>query len=250
MSDKTIQKGSVQADDKFHITVTAHGPYLVFGMPPLKQQFIMPDEEGEAWFFQEGRSFPMDQELVALCRCGASKNKPYCDGSHARAEWDDRLTASERPLLEGAELTEGPEISLSDNNAFCVYARFCDARGRVWNLVGQSDDPEAGKVAVREACHCPNSRLIAWDNSSHRPIEPKFEPSLGLIEDPQIDCSGGLWVRGGIPVSREDGFTYEVRNRTVLCRCGASSNKPYCDGSHASLKFRDGLGGEPDGEKW
>jgi CDGSH-type Zn-finger protein len=48
-------------------------------------------------------------------------------------------------------------------------------------------------------------------------------------------------VRGGIPVVGADGVTYEVRNRQALCRCGASSNKPFCDGSHASIGFKDRL---------
>jgi len=36
----------------------------------------------------------------------------------------------------------------------------------------------------------------------------------------------------------EDGFDYEVRNRMTLCRCGESQNKPFCDGTHASMKFK------------
>jgi CDGSH-type Zn-finger protein len=48
-----------------------------------------------------------------------------------------------------------------------------------------------------------------------------------------------LWVRGGIPVISADGFAYEVRNRVTLCRCGASANKPFCDGSHYKISFRD-----------
>ena len=51
--------------------------------------------------------------------------------------------------------------------------------------------------------------------------------------------SGPIWVRGGIPVVAADGHAYEIRNRVTLCRCGASSNKPFCDGSHASIKFSD-----------
>ena len=39
----------------------------------------------------------------------------------------------------------------------------------------------------------------------------------------------------------EDGYRYEVRNRVTLCRCGASKIKPFCDGSHAAIKFKDGL---------
>ena len=65
-------------------------------------------------------------------------------------------------------------------------------------------------------------------------VEPAFEPSIGVIRD------GPLWVRGGISVESADGFTYEIRNRVTLCRCGHSSNKPFCDGSHSDVGFRDG----------
>ena len=44
-----------------------------------------------------------------------------------------------------------------------------------------------------------------------------------------------------IRVESASGESYEIRNRQALCRCGASSNKPFCDGSHASIKFQDGL---------
>ena len=77
----------------------------------------------------------------------------------------------------------------------------------------------------------PSGRLVAWDNETGKPIEPKLEPSLGLIEDPVEQCSGPIWARGG--------HRYEVRNRVTLCRCGASKNKPFCDGTHAAIKFRD-----------
>ena len=73
-------------------------------------------------------------------------------------------------------------------------------------------------------------------------------PCLGLIEDITIGASGGLWIRGGIPMRREGGQTYEIRNRVVACRCGQSANKPYCDGTHASIKWKDDLAGEPVGE--
>ena len=54
---------------------------------------------------------------------------------------------------------------------------------------------------------------------------------------------GPIYVRGGIPIASLDGTPYEVRNRVALCRCGASQNKPFCDGSHVDAAFRDGLGG-------
>jgi CDGSH-type Zn-finger protein len=42
-------------------------------------------------------------------------------------------------------------------------------------------------------------------------------------------------------IEKESGKAYEIRNRVVLCRCGESANKPYCDGTHAALHWRDEL---------
>ena len=80
---------------------------------------------------------------------------------------------------------------------------------------------------------------MARDRVSGKALEPHLEPSIGLVQDTAREISGPLWVRGGIPVVGVDGVTYEVRNRVTLCRCGASSNKPFCDGSHASIGFSD-----------
>ena len=245
-----IQKGSKQADKKFRIVIADAGPLMVYGKPPLVQKFIVPNERGEVWWLQDGLSFKIDTEPVALCRCGASKRKPYCDGAHTHHDWDPRLTASETGLLEGAEVYEGPVLSLTDNQKFCAFARFCDAGLRVWNEVGESDDPAHRDMTIREANHCIAGRLSAWDNASGEPHEPELEPGLALIEDPKIHASAGLFVTGGIPFARQDGFTYEIRNRVSLCRCGQSSNKPYCDGTHASMRWNDELGGQPTGKKW
>lgn len=245
MEKTKIQRGSTRAPGKFRITILHDGPYLVYGQPPLEQQFIVPDEEGISWDFLAGARYEM-KEPTALCRCGASKSAPCCDGSHVKCDWDPTLTASEEPLLDGAEMFDGPVVSLSDNEEYCVFARFCDAKGRVWNLVGRSDNETAREITIHEANICPGGRLSAWDNKTGKPFEPRYEPSLALIEDPAIRVSGGLWVRGGIPVQREDGRTYEIRNRVVLCRCGQASNKPFCDGTHASMKFHDGLPAAPE----
>ena len=172
-----IEKGSKRADARFRITVEETGPYLIYGQPPLAQQFIMPDAEGESWYFQQGAHFPTDDEPTALCRCGASKNKPYCDGAHVHAAWDPRLTADDAPLLDNVELTEGETLSMTDNPKYCVFARFCDAKGQAWNLVGQPENDEARELAIREASMCPSGRLMAWDNETGTPYEFRFEPS-------------------------------------------------------------------------
>ena len=49
------------------------------------------------------------------------------------------------------------------------------------------------------------------------------------------------------PITGADGHAWEVRNRVALCRCGHSKNKPFCNGAHASMKFKDGLVWEADG---
>ncbi|MDR2912316.1 MAG: CDGSH iron-sulfur domain-containing protein [Alistipes sp.] len=249
MSTK-IQKGSKQAAPKFRIDIADGGPLMVHGQPPLVQKFIVPNDKGEMWWLQDGLTFKMATDPVALCRCGESKNKPYCDGAHATAQWDSRLTAPETGVLEGAQEYEGPTLTLTDGERYCAFARFCDAGLRVWNEVGESDSPEHRDMTIREANHCIAGRLSAWDNASGEPHEPELEPELGLVEDPKIHASAGLFVSGGIPISRPDGFTYVVRNRASLCRCGQSSNKPWCDGTHASFHWQDGLGGAPTGKKW
>ncbi len=231
------------ADNDFRISISARGPYLVYGRPPLMLQFIRTDSEGESSGFREGAHFPTRSEPTALCRCGHSRRQPYCDGSHLRADWDPRLTAPADPIDRDAERIEGGTLTLHDNAAYCVFARFCHPHGDTWTLTERSDDPEARRRAIREASLCPGGRLTAYDRTDRQPFEPLLPPSLGLIEDPAVDASGGLWLRGGIPITTNDGRRYETRNRTVLCRCGQSGNKPYCDGTHAAVKWHDGLVG-------
>lgn len=83
-----VEPGTTVAPEKYRIVIADGGPYLVYGQPPLVQQFIMPNGEGEIWYFKEGAHYSTKDEPTALCRCGYSKNKPYCDGSHEHADWD------------------------------------------------------------------------------------------------------------------------------------------------------------------
>jgi CDGSH-type Zn-finger protein len=214
------------------IEVTKDGPYLVSGNLPLSEQWIVTNEEGDSLDYREGKKFPA-QAQYALCRCGHSSSKPFCDGSHAKVRFDGAETASHQPYIEQAETIDGPTMTLTDQENLCAFARFCDPKGRIWNLVTQ-DSPEAQEIAKHEAAHCPAGRLVVWDKKTGKPIEPKFEPSLGLIEDTEKKVGGPIWVRGGIPVVSADGKTYEIRNRMTLCRCGKSNNKPFCDGNHAA----------------
>ena len=212
------------------IRISKNGPYLVSGGIPLAKQIIGIDAARYSYEWREGKKYP-PKDNYALCRCGQSKNEPFCDGTHTKVNFNGTETASREPYLDQAERIDGPVLELTDAPELCATARFCDRAGGIWNLTQQSMDSEAKRIAIEEAGNCPSGRLVVWDKKG-KAIEPKFEPSIGLVEDPQEGMRGPIWVRVGIPVESADGSTYEIRNRVALCRCGISSNKPFCDGSH------------------
>ncbi len=224
-------------NDGFKVAIMKDGPYIVSGGVPLAKQHIVTNADGESLDWREGDHYPAAQQY-ALCRCGHSANKPFCDGTHKKVNFDGTEVASREPYAKLAEATKGPDLTLQDEQKLCAFARFCDPRGQVWNLVTQGG-AEANKWTTIEAGHCPGGRLVASDNSTGHALEPKLPQSIGLIEDTAKEVSGPIWVRGGIPVAGADGHAYEVRNRVALCRCGESSNKPFCDGTHAAINFRD-----------
>jgi len=220
------------------VVVSKNGPYLVTGNVPLAKQSIVSDAQGGSQAWKESDPYPA-QTSYALCRCGHSKNKPFCDGSHTKARFDGTETASRAPYREQAQVMEGPAMALTDAQVLCAFARFCDPNGQVWGQVERTDDPHVRADFVRQVNNCPSGRLVAWERSSGKPVEHALPVSIGIIEDPVENVSGPLWLRGGIPLESADGYAYEVRNRVTVCRCGASKNKPFCDGSHAAVKFRD-----------
>ena len=219
------------------VQIAKNGPYVVTGSLPLHKETIGANAEGESVQWTPGHEYPL-QAQYALCRCGKSAHKPFCDGTHTKVGFDGTETANRAPYLEQASVIKGPALSLTDAESLCAFARFCDPNGKVWNLVGEADQA-ARTNFVRQTCDCPSGRLVAWDNATGKAIEPEYEPAIVLIEDPAEGCSGPIWLRGGVQVVGADGYQYEVRNRVTLCRCGASKNKPFCDGAHASIGFSD-----------
>jgi CDGSH-type Zn-finger protein/uncharacterized Fe-S cluster protein YjdI len=126
------------------LAVREAGPYAVRGALSI---------DGETGFFR-----------ATLCRCGASKNKPYCDGSHHEV----KFSASGEPPTGQADMLE-----------------------------------------VRD----------------------------GLLQiDPELD--GPLQVRGNLEITSGTGRVVARVQQARLCRCGGSSNKPFCDGTHARIGFR------------
>lgn len=225
-------------DAAARVQIARNGPYRVSGSLPLREEVIGVDGEGQSVRWEHGRDFPL-QQRYALCRCGNSSHKPFCDGTHAKVGFDGTETASRAPYREQAKTLAGPTHALTDVESLCASGRFCDPNGSVWNLVAATDQASAREHFVKQTCNCPSGRLVAWDNATGKAIEPHYEPSINLVQDPANDCSGPLWLRGGVQLIGADGFEYEVRNRVTLCRCGASKNKPFCDGSHVATGFSD-----------
>lgn len=220
------------------VVVSKNGPYLVSGGVPLSRQTIVADKKGESQDWHESDPFPA-QEKYALCRCGHSSHKPFCDGTHSKIDFNGTETASREPYKQQAEVMDGPVLGLADAEALCAFARFCDPNGQVWSQVSETDNAEVRETFTRQVHNCPAGRLVAFDEATDAAIEPELPVAIGLVADPVEECAGPLWLTGGIQVVSSDGYEYEVRNRQTLCRCGESSNKPFCDGTHASIKFQD-----------
>ena len=221
------------------VNITRNGPYVITGGVPLAEQVIETDAEGQSREWRQGRAFET-ANTYRLCRCGQSSSKPFCDDTHLAVGFDGSETASRQPYLERAKELDGPAMLLTDAEELCAFARFCDPDGGVWSLIEETDQPEKRELVGHEASHCVGGRLVAWDKTPRHPLEPALEPSLGLVEDPHLGVSGPIRVMGGILVRSGDWTMYEARNRVALCRCGGSENKPFCDGTHASIHFADG----------
>ncbi|MCE5190581.1 MAG: CDGSH iron-sulfur domain-containing protein [Actinomycetia bacterium] len=219
------------------IVVSSNGPYYVRGGVPLFRGEIVVNDAAESVGWRELERIATG-ESYALCRCGHSSNKPLCDGTHFSIGFDGTETAERTPYTEAAVCTTGPGLKLLDARKLCAEARFCDRGGGIWNLIERCDDPDTLALVEEESALCPSGRYVTCDAETMAPHEPALGPSIWLIEDPQLGVSGGIWVRGGIPIESADGTPYEVRNRVTLCRCGASKNKPFCDGSHIVEKFQ------------
>jgi CDGSH-type Zn-finger protein len=213
------------------IKVTKNGPYLVSGKIPLQKHVIIADSDGTATEWQLGTKYS-PQENYTLCRCGHSKNKPFCDGTHIKIGFNGTENAGEESYLNHPKEINGPALKLADIEDLCASARFCHRAGGIWNLVPASNDPEKKQISIEETCDCPSGRLVVLDKQAGKIIEPKLVKSIGLIEDPPMGVSGPIWVRGGVLVESANGKPYKVRNRVTLCRCGKSKNKPFCDSSH------------------
>ena len=77
-------------------------------------------------------------------------------------------------------------MKLSDDGPLCALARFCDTNGGIWKQTTETDQPESRELGAHQATHCPSGRLLVHDKQDEEVLEPEFEPSIVLIEDPAL----------------------------------------------------------------
>ncbi len=224
---------------KFKIEIVKNGPYKISKAVPLINETILsksdaPDES-IAWHKVKSYKVPEDEEYY-LCRCGQSKNTPFCDGSHETNNFNGTELASKEIYEKRAVVDEGETVDLLDDKKICAGLRFCRAYGGIRNLVHNSSDEELREKAKDETIKCSAGRITLRDKETGELIEEEFEPEISTVEDPYRNYYGPLWVKGDIELYGSDGEKYEDRQRVTLCRCGESKNKPFCDSAHYECK--------------
>ena len=220
-------------DEDQNFTVRADGPYIVRGGIPLVRKKQVMSEYGEPLDWQK-ESDLSTQDVYRLCRCGQSSNKPFCDGSHTKVEFDGTETADTGPISDRRKTFESPKIFIEDDHSLCMHSGFCGNRiTNIWKMREESNESAVLAQIIGMIERCPSGTLAYRLEPGGEVIEPDLPKEVVVIPD------GPLWITGGIPVERSDGEPLETRNRVTLCRCGASAKKPLCDGSHKDIGFSD-----------
>ncbi len=174
------------------------------------------------------------KEAMGLCRCGQSANKPYCDGSHKNVGFSSENQLD--PARDRRDTYQGKKITVYDNHSICAHAGICtDGLPAVFhNREGSFVDPDGASVAeiIDIVNQCPSGALsyIIDDESETRLID---EASILISPNGPYVLKGKVVL---LDMSKGEGAS---ESHCSLCRCGASKNKPFCDGSHWDINFSD-----------
>ncbi|MEV0521686.1 CDGSH iron-sulfur domain-containing protein, partial [Nonomuraea sp. NPDC050405] len=227
------------AGDHQRIVVLRNGPYVVYGRVPLRRKRkIVSAEQKNALTWKTGE--PLEtEETYALCRCGHSGAKPFCDGTHAAIGFDGTEAAPMRPYQELQHVHDGVGISAQRVGELCVHAAFCIGRTRpIAKMLDDTADSDVRSDVMGRIDHCPSGSYSYALERGGETIEADLPRAISVLEE-EDGLASALWVTGGIPITRSDGRPLETRNRMTLCRCGHSGNKPLCDGTHREIGFHE-----------
>lgn len=193
-------------------------PYMTVGIDEIRNE--------------KGESFSLKEKSL-LCRCGKSKDKPYCDGSHNETGlYEVRLEGCPSVPLKSYT---GEEVVIHFRPQLCYHSENC-VRGlpEVFNRFKRPwvNANGAGYEAIIEQIgKCPSGAL------SYTGREGDVRP---LPEDSIIIRKNGPYVvRGDIRLVTGEDIAPHTAERYSLCRCGKSKNKPFCDGSHEENPFEE-----------
>ncbi len=211
------------------IVVADSGPYLVTNAAAVRSYL--------------GEPLPVPPQ-VALCRCGQSGDKPFCDGSHARAGFSG--AKDPKRVQDRRDTYPGVDVTVFDNRGICQHSGFCTDR---LPTVFRTDAepfvaPSGGRMdeIVRAVRDCPSGALsMAVDGTEARDLAEWHNVRQPAIE---VSLDGPYRVTGGIPLADSAGAEVpraagSSREHYALCRCGHSQNKPFCSGMHWYIRFRD-----------
>jgi len=222
------------------IVVLRNGPYLVYGDVPLvRKRKLVSAESNDAITWVKTADIETE-ETYALCRCGRSSTKPFCDGTHARIGFDGTETADPRPSSTRQRVLDGHGIVVRRDGPLCMHAAFCVGRvERIPAMLERAADSDERARIIALIDRCPSGSYTYALTEDGPDLEADLPAQIAVTEE-EDELAGALWVTGGIPVTRADGEPFETRNRVTLCRCGHSENKPLCDGTHRTIAFREG----------
>ncbi|GAA4310009.1 hypothetical protein GCM10023178_18750 [Actinomadura luteofluorescens] len=240
------ERGWGAGDEPQRVDVLPHGPYLVRGGIPLRRKRKIVSAENSALTWQTGDALPTEP-VYALCRCGHSRSKPFCDGTHALIGFDGTESADVRPYEELQHVHDGVGISAQRVGELCIHAAFCIGRTRpIAEMLAETGDSDVRSNIMGRIEHCPSGSYSYALRRGGETIEPGLPPAIAVLEE-EDGLASALWVTGGVPVHRADGRPLETRNRVTLCRCGQSAGKPLCDGTHRKIDFREEAPGPAGG---
>ena len=143
--------------------------------------------------------------------------------------------------VEGVDEIEGKDLTLLFDTKKCIHSRFCVTWAPnvfLANVEGPWIHPDAMEVErLVEIAHVCPSGAIRYRRKDGK--QDETPPPVNLVA---IRENGPYAVRADMNLAGQRGHF-----RATLCRCGASKNKPFCDGSHNDVKFQ--ASGEPPSGK-
>ncbi len=217
------------------IETCCNGPYIVTGNILLVSKTQVVSEYGEPLSWKDDGEIATDGAYL-LCRCGQSSCRPFCDGTHARIQFDGTDSAATNTTAERRAAYPGStKIIIRNDTSLCSLAGFCANRlTNIAEMAKRTEDTQVRAMAVAMIEHCPSGALTYTIEDGGEDIEVDLPKLIAVTREV---CSDGVilgpyWATGGITILRADGQPLERRNRVTLCSCGRSKNKPLCDGTH------------------